>query len=71
MAIGVGDAAPEFTLVGTDGTEQGRRTYSLSEFRGQVVVLVFYPADNSPVCTRQPFLLTLTAGTGLPSGVTN
>ena len=27
--------------------------YSLAEFRGQPVVLVFYPGDNTPVCTRQ------------------
>jgi peroxiredoxin Q/BCP len=48
-----GDTAPGFTLDGTDGTEAGRRPYSLEEFRGEPVVLVFYPADNSPVCTVQ------------------
>ena len=47
----IGDVAPDFTAVGTDGTEH--RNYSLSDFRGQAVVLVFYPADNSPVCTVQ------------------
>ena len=50
---GKGDKAPGFSLDGTDGTEAGRRTYSLEEFRGDPVVLVFYPADNSPVCTVQ------------------
>lgn len=50
---GVGDAAPEFTLPGTDNTEAGRRDYSLSDYRGSSVVLVFYPGDNTPVCTRQ------------------
>ena len=44
----VGDVAPEFTLPGTSG-----RSYSLSDYRGQPVVLVFYPGDNTPVCTRQ------------------
>jgi peroxiredoxin len=44
----VGDAAPEFTLPGTGG-----RSYSLAEFRGRPVVLVFYPGDNTPVCTTQ------------------
>ena|SRR5205085_4378909 len=48
MAIGVGDVAPDFTLAGT-----GDRSYSLSEFRGQPVVLAFYPGDNTPVCTKQ------------------
>lgn len=47
-AIGVGDPAPDFTLPGTGGS-----SYSLSQFRGQPVVLVFYPGDNTPVCTRQ------------------
>jgi peroxiredoxin Q/BCP len=49
----VGEAAPNFTLPGTDNTDAGRRDYSLADYRGQVVVLVFYPGDNTPVCTRQ------------------
>lgn len=53
MSADVGQAAPEFTLEGTDSTDAGRRAYSLSEYRGQPVVLVFYPGDNTPVCTRQ------------------
>jgi peroxiredoxin Q/BCP len=55
MTIAVGAVAPDFSLEGTDGTgrDDGRRTYSLSEFKGMVVVLVFYPADSSPVCTVQ------------------
>lgn len=48
-----GDPAPGFTLEGSDGTVGGRRAYSLEEYRGEPVVLVFYPADNSPVCTVQ------------------
>jgi peroxiredoxin Q/BCP len=43
----VGDPAPDFELDGTDGR------FKLSEHRGERVVLLFYPADNSPVCTRQ------------------
>lgn len=50
---GVGDKAPSFTLPGADNTEQGRRDYSLEDYRGAPVVLVFYPGDNTPVCTRQ------------------
>ncbi|MEY2422588.1 MAG: hypothetical protein QOI95_2655 [Acidimicrobiaceae bacterium] len=44
----VGDLAPDFELPGTEN-----RNYSLSEYRGQPVVLVFYPGDSTPVCTRQ------------------
>jgi peroxiredoxin Q/BCP len=44
----VGDAAPDFTLPGTGG-----RQYRLSEYRGRPVVLVFYPGDDTPVCTKQ------------------
>ncbi|HEX7095107.1 MAG TPA: redoxin domain-containing protein [Acidimicrobiales bacterium] len=51
--VGVGDLAPDFTLHGTDFTPEGHRRYSLREYRGRPVVLVFYPADNSPVCTVQ------------------
>jgi peroxiredoxin Q/BCP len=48
MTLAVGDAAPAFTLPGTNAT-----TYSLSDFAGRPVVLGFYPGDDSPVCTRQ------------------
>jgi peroxiredoxin Q/BCP len=48
MSIGIGDQAPDFTLPGT-----GDREYSLSEFSGRPIVLVFYPGDDSPVCTKQ------------------
>ena len=44
----VGDPAPDFTLPGTGG-----RDYTLSAYRGQPVVVVFYPGDNTPVCTVQ------------------
>lgn len=48
MSVGVGDAAPDFTLAGTGG-----RDYSLSDEAGSPVVLVFYPGDDTPICTRQ------------------
>ena len=48
MAASVGETAPEFTLPGTGGRE-----YSLSSYLGPPVVLVFYPGDDSPVCTKQ------------------
>ena len=43
-----GTLAPEFSLKSTPD-----RIVSLSEFRGQPVVLAFYPADWSPVCGDQ------------------
>jgi len=48
MSIGFGDVAPAFTLPATGG-----RNVSLGDYLGQPVVLVFYPGDDSPVCTRQ------------------
>jgi len=42
-----GDAAPDFELEGTDGP------FRLSEQRGRRVLLLFYPGDNTPVCTKQ------------------
>jgi thioredoxin-dependent peroxiredoxin len=51
--VGVGDPAPDFVLAGTLGAPQTHRDFSLAEFRGRAVVLAFYPADNSPVCTAQ------------------
>ena len=43
----VGDQAPDFELEGTEGA------FRLSEHRGRRVVLLFYPGDFTPVCTRQ------------------
>jgi len=43
-----GDPAPEFSLPSTPD-----QRVSLSDFRGQPVVLAFYPADWSPVCGDQ------------------
>lgn len=48
MTVSVGDKAPEFTLPGTGG-----RNYSLADYAGKPVVLVFYPGDNTAVCTKQ------------------
>jgi peroxiredoxin len=48
MSISVGDQAPDFSLVGT-----GNVTHSLDAYKGKTVVLVFYPGDNTPVCTKQ------------------
>ncbi|MGE3619405.1 MAG: peroxiredoxin [Acidimicrobiia bacterium] len=53
MGVEVGAPAPEFSLPGTSGTVESRRTYALAEARGETLVLVFYPGDATPVCTRQ------------------
>jgi peroxiredoxin Q/BCP len=43
----VGEQAPDFELQGTSGP------FKLSEHRGERVVLLFYPGDNTPVCLKQ------------------
>src|SRR5207244_10752921 len=43
----VGEQAPDFELPGTGGA------FRLSEHRGERVVLLFYPGDNTMVCTKQ------------------
>ncbi len=43
-----GDAAPDFTTKDQDGKE-----VKLSDFRGQKVVLYFYPKDDTPGCTKE------------------
>lgn len=51
----VDSAAPGFTLPGTVRTDSGpqRGSYTLGEHGGGPLVLVFYPGDNTPVCTKQ------------------
>src|SRR5437667_9501125 len=44
----IGVAAPDFTL--RDGSDH---EWQLRNHRGKVVVLFFYPGDETPVCTRQ------------------
>jgi peroxiredoxin Q/BCP len=43
-----GDPAPDFTLVSDGGQE-----VSLADYRGQKVVLYFYPKDDTPGCTAE------------------
>lgn len=44
----VGVPAPDFTLKDGDGKD-----WKLADKRGSVVVLLFYPGDETPICTRQ------------------
>jgi len=46
--VRIGENAPDFTLKDGDGND-----WKLSEQRGKTVVLLFYPGDNTPVCTKQ------------------
>lgn len=43
-----GDKAPDFELLADDGSK-----VSLDEFRGQKVILYFYPKDDTSGCTTQ------------------
>lgn len=46
--LAVNMPAPDFTLKDGNGED-----WRLSDHRGKVVVLLFYPGDETPVCTRQ------------------
>lgn len=44
----LGKPAPDISLPDSDG-----KTWRLSDQRGKVVVLLFYPGDETPICTKQ------------------
>ena len=44
----INEPAPDFSLADGDGKQ-----WRLSDHRGKVVVLLFYPGDETPICTRQ------------------
>lgn len=46
--LNVGDKAPEFTLTADDGSQ-----VSLADYRGQKVVIYFYPKADTSGCTKQ------------------
>ena len=46
--IVINEKAPDFNLPSDDGGK-----FLLSEHLGEKILLVFYPGDNTPVCTRQ------------------
>ncbi|MCC6238602.1 MAG: thioredoxin-dependent thiol peroxidase [Dehalococcoidia bacterium] len=48
ITLEAGDTAPDFTLPDQDG-----KPYALADYRGRVVVLYFYPRDNTPGCTKE------------------
>ena len=48
MALQIGDAAPVFSL-----PDQNGNAVSLASFKGQRVVIYFYPKDDTPGCTKE------------------
>ncbi len=46
--MNIGENAPDFTLKNGEGND-----WNLSEHFGKTIVLLFYPGDNTPVCTKQ------------------
>ena len=46
--VKVGEEAPDFTL-----RDENNQEVTLASLRGTPVVLVFFPADFSPICTNE------------------
>ncbi|HTH50738.1 MAG TPA: peroxiredoxin [Pyrinomonadaceae bacterium] len=46
--MNINDTAPDFTLKDGNGED-----WTLSEHKGKVVVMMFYPGDDTPVCTKE------------------
>jgi peroxiredoxin Q/BCP len=44
----IGDKAPDFMLNDQDG-----ESHKLSDYKGRIVVLYFYPRDDTPGCTKE------------------
>jgi peroxiredoxin Q/BCP len=51
--VDIGRIAPDFTMEWADSAGARAKPVSLSELRGKVVVLAFYPADRSTGCTAE------------------
>lgn len=52
MALTIGDPAPDFTLPDQRGTQ-----HTLSQYRGQYVLVYFYPKDDTPGCTTEACMI--------------
>ena len=48
MVLSAGQQAPEFELIDNEGN-----THKLSDYRGQTIVVYFYPKDDTPGCTKE------------------
>lgn len=52
-ALQVGDNAPAFSTVAVGGDFGAGKSVSFADFAGRIVVLYFYPKDDTPGCTTQ------------------
>jgi thioredoxin-dependent peroxiredoxin len=59
-----GDVAPDFSLTSDTG-----ETVSLADYRGRRVVVYFYPAANTPGCTKEACDFTENLGTLNDAGI--
>ncbi|MBF0265541.1 MAG: peroxiredoxin [Gammaproteobacteria bacterium] len=48
MSIEIGSPVPNFT-----GEMTGEKSFNLSDYKGQYVLIYFYPKDNTPGCTQE------------------
>jgi len=46
--MNIGDPAPNFTLKDGNGED-----WALGNYKGRTIVLMFYPGDDTPVCTKE------------------
>lgn len=53
LELELGDPAPDFAAVAVGGEYGEGKSIRLSDFRGETVVLYFYPKDDTPGCTKQ------------------
>lgn len=52
MTLSLGQVAPDFTLPDQEG-----KMHTLSNYRGQFVLIYFYPKDDTPGCTKEACML--------------
>jgi len=48
MVLSIGQQAPEFELTDNEGNP-----HKLADYRGQTIVVYFYPKDDTPGCTKE------------------
>jgi thioredoxin-dependent peroxiredoxin len=53
VPLAVGDPAPDFSATAVGGKYGSGQVVRLKDFRGSIVVLYFYPKDDTPGCTAQ------------------
>ena len=65
MRLELGQMAPAFTLTNENGEK-----VALKDFRGQRVIIYFYPADDTPGCTKEACQFNDELATLVTAGVT-